>query len=322
VQNIDDTFTWTLKDGVEINFDEDGLQTAVVDRNGNTTDYAYDQNGNLTSITDVYGLVTEFGYSGGVIVSITDPADRVTALDYDTGRLVSITAPDPDGAGSLAAPVTEYAYDSDHRLTEWIDPLTNATTVDYDFAGRVTTITRPDDSQENFTASQVIGLVALGNGTEQDPAVATLLEDADAVYEDALGNTWNTQLDMIGYGLPIIATDPLDNVTMTYRDDDGLPGRVTDALGLITEYDYDTGGNPITVTRADGSVYAYQYNAFGQVTQITEPDPDGAGGRAASVWVFIYDSAGNLTDRVLPDDDTNSSNNPSYVYSNRSQSPT
>jgi len=80
VKNADGTFTRTLKTGEKYQFASDGLQTAFVDRNDNTTAYAYDASGRLTAITDPNGQVTTFAYSGGLLASITDPAGRVTSF--------------------------------------------------------------------------------------------------------------------------------------------------------------------------------------------------------------------------------------------------
>jgi len=82
-RNLDGSFTRRLKDGTLIEFDADGFQTAVIDRNGNTTSYAYDANDNLTTITDPVGLVTTFAYTGGLLTSVTDPASRVTSFAHD-----------------------------------------------------------------------------------------------------------------------------------------------------------------------------------------------------------------------------------------------
>lgn len=55
IQNPDNTFTRTMKDGTVYQFDALGRQTSMVDRNGNTTNYNYDSSGLLTSITIQHG---------------------------------------------------------------------------------------------------------------------------------------------------------------------------------------------------------------------------------------------------------------------------
>ena len=53
-----------------------------------------------------------------------------------------MTLPDPDGVGSLSAPV--YAYDAVGSLTTKTDPLGNVTTTAYDNLQRRTSVTQPD----------------------------------------------------------------------------------------------------------------------------------------------------------------------------------
>ena len=94
IENADGTLTRIMKDGTEINFDAQGLQTSIVDRNGNTTTYSYDPNGLLISITDPVGMVTTLTYTGGKLSSITDPASRTTTFQHDgAGNLTKITDP-------------------------------------------------------------------------------------------------------------------------------------------------------------------------------------------------------------------------------------
>ena len=96
VENGDGTFTHTVMDGTQINFNADGLQTSTVDRNGNTTHFAYDGGERLITLTDPVGLATSFSYGGGLLSSIRDPAGRVTRLEHDdAGNLTAIS--DADG---------------------------------------------------------------------------------------------------------------------------------------------------------------------------------------------------------------------------------
>jgi YD repeat-containing protein len=313
VQNLDDTYTRTLKNGVTIEFDADGRPTAIEDRNGNSTTFGY-SSGKMISITDPFSSVTTLTYDGDLVEEITDPADRDTILAYDTnGRLISITAPDPDGTGSATSPVTSLAYDGDGRLTDWTDPRSNTTTFAYNFAGRIATVTRPDDSEELVSAAQMVGLAAPGYGTELDPAPAVLAGPVFATYTDPNENTWSWRLDDLGFGLATQTTDPLSNTTNLVRNADGLITDVVDPLQRVTSYVYDSQGNATSVLYADGAVYQYAHNSFGQVTQVTEPDPDGAGSRLGSITEYVFDSNGNLIETILPDDDTNATNNPTYA---------
>jgi YD repeat-containing protein len=211
VRNQDNTYTRTLKDGTQVHFDSAGRQTAVVDRNNNTTGFSYDGSGRLTAITDPNGQVTQLAYGGnGRVSSLTDPAGRVTQLGYDaSGRLTSITEPDPDGGGPLASPVWSYAYDGAGRLTGITDPRSNATGFAYNFAGRVASVTRPDSSTEYLAALQMRGLAEPPAGTQSNPAAPVLAVEALAEYTDPRGNAWQTRLDWLGFGTASQAADPL-----------------------------------------------------------------------------------------------------------------
>jgi len=66
VKNGDNTFTLTTKYRDQQNFDSTGLLTSAVDRNNNTTTFAY-TSGMLASITDPFSRRIGFGYTGGLL---------------------------------------------------------------------------------------------------------------------------------------------------------------------------------------------------------------------------------------------------------------
>src|SRR5262245_13025598 len=118
-----------FKDGTRINFNAQGHQTSVVDRNGNATNYSYDSDNRLISMGDPAGLVTNLTYNGAKLQRITDPAGRQTQFQYSSaGHLVRITNPD--------ATFVNYTYDGKARLIQATDERGNSTTYAYDFAGR------------------------------------------------------------------------------------------------------------------------------------------------------------------------------------------
>lgn len=136
IRNPDDTFTRSFKDGTRVNFDSQGLQTSVVDRNSNAMVYGYDGNGRLITITDPVGLVTTLTYINNRLQKITDPAARETHFQHDSaGNLTRIT--NSDGT------FVRYAYDSTGRMIETVDERGNSTTYTYNFAGRFAQSNRP-----------------------------------------------------------------------------------------------------------------------------------------------------------------------------------
>jgi RHS repeat-associated protein len=271
VRNVDDSFTLTDKFGNAEQFDADGLLTARVDRNGNSTDYAYtDADGDqvsdeISTVTDPFGRETTFNYSSGFVSSVEDNAGRVTTIGRDgSHRITSITGEDPDDTGPLAAAVTEYAYGTNGLLSSISDPLDNETTFAYDFAGRLSGATNPDSSAPEFAAIQVQGVIdtASGDGTQQNLATLPSNYFPEALWTNELGHESSFKIDRFGY------------VTKS--------------------------------TNAQSQVTLYERDADGRVTKRTDPDPDGTGGLSAPVTEYDYDSNGNLLSITFPDETTQS----------------
>ncbi len=93
--------------------------------------------------------------------------------------------------------------------------------------------------------------------------------------------------------LPLISSDLIlvDNLLSELEDEDGES--TTHVLGPL--------GLPIKSIDALGNETTYVRDADGRVTYQTDPDPDGAGGQPAPITSFVYDAAGNLIQKTLPD---------------------
>ncbi|MEJ7591975.1 MAG: hypothetical protein WKF77_10530 [Planctomycetaceae bacterium] len=262
VQNAGPTYTLTDQYGNKTNFSATGNVTSRVDPNSNSTAYTYvdsdsdGQTDDLSTVTDPWGRVTTFAYSGGLLASVTDHAGRVTTIGHDgQGRITSVTAPDPDGAGALTSPVTNYAYSgTTRRLTTITDPLSHAATIAYDSVGLFDQITAADGGVQKLDPYQSRGIPASGTGTAGTPATPFLPNSTSnlyAVYTNALNQASKTIYN--AFGQVTTSIDPLSNTTVVTRNSNGL------------------------------------------VTQLTLPDPDGYGMKTSPVWNYQYDTKGNLT---------------------------
>jgi YD repeat-containing protein len=292
-------YTRTLTNGTQITFNSTGLQTAVVDRIGNTTNFGYNGSNQLTTVTDLNNLVTTLAYSGGLVNTITDPANRTTTLGYNgSNQLTSVT--DPDSG------VWRFGYDSSNRLTTLTDPRSattsaDTTTIGYNAAGRATSVTLPDSNTESLTAVQLQGLAAPGTGTQVNPATAVLAAASTANFTDPRSNAWATELDWLGFGAPTSQADPLADTALTYRDSNGLPWLSADALGRRTRRVFDSKGNPTSVTRPDDTQDTAAFNGFAEPTQATTTAPAFASdGGTSFTTSYSYDSHGNLTQSTDP----------------------
>jgi RHS repeat-associated protein len=165
------------------------------------------------------------------------------------------------------------------------DALGNVTTMGYDAAGELTSMTAPVPAT---------GVAAPVTGYSYD-----------------------------GDGRQVTETDPDGNVTATAYNGDGLVTSVTDADSNTTSYAYDHDGRETSETDANSNTASTTYNANGLVTSQTDKDGrvtdfsydnDGnllqekwmSGGTAIYTANYAYDAAGNLTSA--------SDNNSAYAY--------
>jgi YD repeat-containing protein len=267
-------YTRTMPDGTKINFDSNGYQTSVVDRNGNTTTYGRNASHNITTITDLNSQVATLAYSGtGYLTSITDPANRLATLTFDgSGRLTSIK----DADGSLWT----YGYDSNKNLTQLTNPDNYSTTFAYSH-DRLTSLTRPDTSTEAFTPVQLQGYPAGGSN------VPPLLALAPGLSTDPNSNVSNTFLDWLGFGETVQSIDALNDTSLIHRDSNGLAWMPADPLAHRTRDFFDSNGNVTKHVQADDSYQAYTYNSFSEVLQTTDA--------RGNLSTAAYDTHGNMT---------------------------
>jgi RHS repeat-associated protein len=134
----------------------------------------------LTKTTDPMGVETTFQYDSiGRRSGVTDEAGNQTTYSYDAvNNLLTVTDPDPDGAGSLAAPVTTFGYDDYNRVVGVTDPESGQTIYTYNAVGNLLSL---DDPANNTTAW---AYDALGRVTSETNA----LSKSRTFDYDAAGN--------------------------------------------------------------------------------------------------------------------------------------
>ncbi len=322
VRNEDGTYTQTLTDGTRINYSAAGLQTSVVDRDGNTTSYGYDANNRLTTITDRHGLVTTLAYdANGKLSSVTDPAGRTTGFTVTAGKLTAITDAD--------AHSWSYGYDTAGKLTSITDPTSRQTVLTYGAGGRAASATWGTGATEYLTPQAVVGLAVPPQGTSSNPAPAALAAASTAVHTDGRGNAWTYRFDWSGFGstarsdapdggvsvafhdpndLAWLSADPLGRRTRSYFDDKGNTTEAVNQDDTYTTATYNGFAEPLTVTDELGHTTTYGYNANGDPTSITDPlgkvttqtfNPDGTVATRTDplnhTTTFGYDTRGRLT---------------------------
>jgi RHS repeat-associated protein len=271
-------YTRTMPDGTKYQFNSSGYQTAVQDRNSNTTSYSYDGSNKLTSIKDLNNQVMTLAYSGTSVTSITDPANRITTLSYDGNSLLT-TIKDPDAA------LWTYTYTTAKTPNNFTTPTGATTAFGYFSSHRAHSVTLPDSSIQGVTPTQQQGLL----GGISPPAILgdpTIMAAANAINSDGINST-DVFIDWTGFGEQMESIDTLNETTITNRDSNGLSWQSSDGLANATRSFFNGSGYATKVAQGDGSTTQYTYNSFNEVSQTT----DGLGNLSTS----SYDANGNMT---------------------------
>jgi len=140
-------WTLTFQNGEQRRFDNtSGSLTAVIDRNGNTTQLSYD------------GL--------NRLVTVTDPASRTLTFTYLSPSSYLVT-----GVSSSVGISLTYAYDTQNRLSQVTNPDLTTLTFAYDSQSRITSVTDSsgkvleshtyDGSSRGLTSSRALGVEAV-----------------------------------------------------------------------------------------------------------------------------------------------------------------
>ncbi len=282
--NVDNSYTRRLKDGVELNFNANGLQTSVVDRNGNTVFYTYDAQNRLSMITDPSNLTTTINYTGAYVSNIVDPFGRTTLLEHDIeGNLEKII--DPDNT------FRQFSYDGLHHMVSQTSKRDFTTTYDYNFAGRNIQANRPDGSVRQVQPVEMATIidVTTGLGTESNPAPIVLPDVVQGSFTDSNNNS--AQIKTNNFGASISSTDALANKTTIERDENSNPTIIKKPDNTEVELTYDEKGNLTVLVEVGPRFTNFDYEGvFNQITNLRDHD-----GHETS---FEYDTNGNLTKQI------------------------
>jgi len=308
VRNADGSFTHTTRNGIKTNFDINGRQTSVVDRNSNTTVYGYDGAGQLIAVTDPVGRITTLTYTNGLLTSVTDPANRTSNFEHDTqGNLTKIIFPDNTSK--------VFNYDNRHLITSKANERQFTTTYTYDKGARLVNVELPDGTMRGAISKAAVGLVDLstGAGFPENPAPMIRPENVKSTFVDGRGNVRTLELDTLSR--PTRTIDETGRETLTVRDQDGNPTQTTRPNGSVITRTFDTEGNTLTRTEQfNGATTTFTYDPqFNLVTSITDPrnntttinrDPQGNPVESVNALGHIttleYDTRGLLTRTVDP----------------------
>jgi YD repeat-containing protein len=137
----------TFQNGEQRHFDlTSGLLTAIIDRNGNTTQVTYDSSHRLATVTDPASRHLYFNYANGsslLVTSVTSDFGITVSYSYDTqGRLIQVTKPDQT--------TISFTYNTQSQITAVTDSH-----------GKILESHTYDSSGRGLTSSQANGVNSL-----------------------------------------------------------------------------------------------------------------------------------------------------------------
>ncbi|MHB8157220.1 MAG: RHS repeat-associated core domain-containing protein, partial [Desulfocucumaceae bacterium] len=262
-------------------YDDKYQLLSVRDELGNTVSYQYDENGNRITETDAASRTTGYTYDAhGNLLTVTDPAGHVTRMTYDDrNNFLSLE----NSAGKRIT----YQYDLNNNLLSITDPMNKTTFFTYDTNSLLLSANRPDLGTTTYNYQN--GLLK----TVTDPENSTISYSYDGVgrvtgITNSAGKT--TQFAYDNTGNLLSATNPLSNsVSYTY-DSKGNMLTKTDAKGKITRYTYNGNNKILSVINPLGNTTRYEYDGEDRLKRIVD-----ARGNAVTM---NYDAKGRLISAV------------------------
>ena len=270
----------THSSGVRVDIDRDdrGRITRIVDPRGNDIRYAYDANGDLETHTDAEHNTTRFLYDRRHnLIEIRDPLGRRPARnEYDgDGRLVAVI----DALGKRV----EADYDLDADRQTITDRRGNRTVLTHDSVGNILSETTADGTTTHAYD---------GEGNElsvTDPLGQTTIRAFDSqrhLLSETTPGGRTTSFTYAAFDNPRSIIDPGGRTTTNAYDTAG--NLVTSEMcGGTQQITYDGGGNPVTVIDAEGAASFGSYDGAGR--PLTSTDANGA------TTAYSYDVNGNRT---------------------------
>jgi RHS repeat-associated protein len=274
--------------------------------------YTYDAFGNRTAVVDGNGYTTRYTYNNlGWLTAVTDPLERQTAYRYDPNgnQIATIT---PGGLYLIKV------YDEQNRVKESIDSLSQSTLYNYDAAGnrqamldvrgtkwvyeyydqnliKQLTLTGTDNSAYSViyeydaagNRTKVSDTNAIKNVITYEPDAQNRVTSILRTFDSATYKT-NYQYTNLGQIAEITYPEATANIVYKYDTANRLAAVTgyTGSTGIV----YDADGLVKTISLANGATNTFSYDEGRRLKNITA-------GTATSTLIntgYTYDSVNNM----------------------------
>ncbi len=273
-----------------------GLIDIMTDPLGRITDYDYDSRRRLLTVTSAKGspqqTIVRYEYTSltGNISAYIDENNHRTTFEYDAiNRLKKITEPDPDGAGPLTSPITQFTYDLAGNQLTVIDANNRTSSMAYDQLDRLKSATDPGNNTTKYQYDPAGNLKFLTDPLNQ--VSEYLYDQRDRLIEsvDPDGNITKYAYDLSDNLISL--TDASGNITTFEYDARDRVTRRIDPLGEATTYSYDAVNNLRAMVDRLGRTTLMTYDDLDRLTQEVWKN---AAGAVVDTITYAYDKADNL----------------------------
>lgn len=258
-------FTYTS--GGELASRRKGADTATAWSN-------FDSYGNPGRETSPGGKVENFTYNSLGLLTQEIPAAPLGTTTYTYDALNRVRTVNKSGA------TTTWTYNAADQVTSKSDPANFTTVYDYDFRGRLRSVTRPVDSS---VANNII------ESYEYD-AAGNLIRSTN-------GKSQATFFEYDARDLRTREATALNPVREWTYDNNGRVISMTDGKGQRTRYVYNPAGRLIREERLNGAVVAaqtsYTYTPGGELLTVIDPS-------SPTATAFRYDTASRRIGHYQP----------------------
>ncbi|MBC8084712.1 MAG: DUF4280 domain-containing protein [Hymenobacter sp.] len=265
----------TAPGGVQVltTYNGQGLPVTVVDANGSSWQWCYDEAGNLLEHQDPLGATTTYCYEQGLLATRTDAAGHTTRLTYDAQHLVRHLVT-PDGA------IRSREHDQLGRLVQLTDAAGHTQRRGYDRRGLLTSVQEPNGTRrrlsydgegnlvEVFDGAQPVtfeyaGLNQLARRQQAGTAVQFHydLEGRLTGLTNEHAEAYRFELDALGQ---VVAEQGFDGLTRRYvRDAAGRVAEVQRPAGRRTRYTYDAASRLAALAHNEEATTTFAYRPDG-----------------------------------------------------------
>jgi len=285
----------TYPDGITVYFtpDENGLNSVLTNRLGNTMHIVFGEGNRVLSSSDFMGNVTTYTYNAsGVTESTTDPLGYTERFTFDEsgniqtridrrGNVTRFTYTNIGLLASITDPmngVVSHTYDNMMRLTTTTDAMGNVTRFVYDAHGRLSSTIDALGNAEYFAYDRDGNLI---RHTDRNGNVTLFYYDAEGRMTRTVHSDGSfTELLFDAAGRMIETRNYYGHGSTTHFNSEGEVEWSENADGIRTTFTYDVMGRMIEMTFADGTSNHFEHDAVGNVTRII----DAMGGITTNVF--------------------------------------